>query len=34
MRGRPSVLIFAILILAGMIAVGYALGYVFGRLLV
>lgn len=32
--GRPSVLIFALLILAGMIALAYVLGYVFGRLLV
>ena len=33
-RSRPSVLIFAVLILAGLIAVAYVLGYVFGRLLV
>lgn len=32
--GRPSVLIFALLILAGLIALAYVLGYVFGRLLV
>lgn len=32
--GRPSVLIFALLILAGMIALAYGLGYTFGRLLV
>ena len=31
---RPSVLIFALLILAGMIALAYVLGYTFGRLLV
>ena len=34
MSGRPSVLIFAALILIGMIAIAYALGYVFGRILV
>ena len=33
-RSRPSVLIFAVLILAGLIALAYVLGYVFGRLLV
>jgi len=33
-RSRPSVLIFAVLILAGLIAVAYVLGYVVGRLLV
>jgi hypothetical protein len=32
--GRPSVLIFAVLLLVGMIALAFALGYVFGRLLV
>lgn len=32
--GRPSVLIFALLILVGMIALAYVLGYTFGRLLV
>ena len=34
MSGRPSVLIFALLVLAGMIAFAYAIGYLFGRLLV
>jgi hypothetical protein len=34
MRGRPSVLIFALLLLAGLIVLGYAIGYVVGRLLV
>ena len=34
MSGRPTVLIFAILLLAGMIALAYAVGYVFGRILV
>ena len=33
-RGRPTVLIFAVLILAGLILLAYVLGYVFGRLLV
>jgi hypothetical protein len=33
-RGRPTVLIFAVLILAGLIALAYVLGYTFGRLLV
>jgi|688.fasta_scaffold193585_3 hypothetical protein len=34
MRGRPSVLIFALLLLAGLIVLGYAIGYLVGRLLV
>jgi hypothetical protein len=34
MRDRPSVLIFALLLLAGLIVLGYAIGYVVGRLLV
>jgi hypothetical protein len=34
MRGRPSVLIFALLLLAGLMVLGYAIGYVVGRLLV
>lgn len=34
MSGRPSVLIFAVLVLAAMIAAAYAVGYLVGRLLV
>ncbi len=34
MIGRPSVLIFALLLLLALIGVAYALGYVSGRLLI
>ena len=34
MPGRPSVVIFALLILVGSIALAYAFGYVVGRLIV
>ncbi len=34
MIGRPSVLIFALLLLIALIGVAYALGYVSGRLLI
>jgi hypothetical protein len=31
--GRPSVLLFAILLLIAIVAAAYAIGYLFGRLL-
>jgi len=34
MPGRPNVIIFALLILVGSIALAYAFGYVVGRLIV